>query len=246
VQAPLGLDTWRARITGTAFGQFFLMGANWLYPSYRNTAPGQETLYDLLDEGGSVDRPWYHPNSHNAFDSFDRIITSLNPGFWGPAHGCLYEIEGPALQNLITGLDCRMDMAQGMQFGSSDECIDLPDATQSQIRRLDSDVDIDTMKKRFDAWASLFRDKIEHERTGDLSERERRVLIMLGAWFKHMTGEYSGDETIHGIEKVCHDYKWFFDQIPVLNSEREWDDFISQVNSGRAEISDFYFDSRLR
>jgi hypothetical protein len=246
VQAPLGLDTWRARITGTAFGQFFLMGANWLYPSYRNTAPGQETLYELLDAGGSIDRPWYHPNSDNAFDSMDRIVTSLNPGFWGPAHGCLYEIEEAAMQNLITGLDCRMDMARGTQLGNSDDCIMLPEATQQQIRRLDPDVDMETMKKRFDAWSSLFREKIEEERAADLSERERRVLIMLGAWFKYIKGEYSGDETISSIEEVCREYKWFFEQIPALRTEREWEDFISQVNSGKAEISDFYFDPRLR
>ncbi len=248
IQAPLGLDTAQARLTGTLFGQFFLMGSAWLYPPYRNTAPGQQTLYDLLDAGGTIDRPWYHPNSDNAFDSFGRIATSFSPGFWGSTQGSFFEIENPAMDNLRIGLDCRMDLANDIDFGDSRSCISLPDSTQDQIRMLEHDVDMEIMKKRLDAWAKLFESKMGEERGDDLSERERRLLIMLGAWFKHMLNDNERYEPVlENIRRVraSQQYAWFFDLIPTLTTDSEWEDFVKQVNGGRARASDFYFDPHM-
>jgi len=234
IQARSGLDSPKGRALGALIGYGPNLMGNWIFPSYRNTAPGQVSMYNHLDKG----------DADKSFRSFGRIVTSLNPMPWGPAYGTSFEIEPKAMDNLLDGLDCRMDLAKGADFGKSNKCISLPPATQRQIIRTEKDLQ-NKMKGRFDTWAKAFHDKMETERKSDLSERERRLLIVMGAWFKSLiyNPEYNekGDETLSAVKEVVKEYQWFFDKLPPkLTSEQNWKDFISQVNAGRSNASNFY------
>ncbi len=244
MQARRGLDSPLGRFMGGLVGYPANLLANWLFPTYRDSAPGQVTMYDHLDAGGSADT--FFLNSNDAFSSFGRIVTSLNPGPWGPAHGSYYEIEDVAMDNLRGGLMCRMDMANGTTFGQSLDCIELPDSTQQQIQRTDFDVTTDVMKRRFESWAGIFREKIEQERAGDLSERERRLLITLAGWFKSVVKEDPEEPSVQPLQGVISEYRWLFDKVPTLATDRDWQDFISQVNAGRSSVSNFYFDPHMQ
>ena len=257
IQNRFGLDSAKGRFYGGLIGYPVNLMANWVFPTYRNTAPGQETLYAHLDAGGSVDKEWYsYLNSNDAFDSFGRITTSLQFMPWGPKDGSLFEVEKPAMDNLRHGLDCRMDLANNILLGNSDACVLLPQATQEQILSSEDELKVELMKKRFDIWAAIFREKMDEEKTGNLSARERRLLIMLGAWFKSILKDadrykpLDPDEqhynTLGSLRNLRSDYAWFFEEVPYLMTESDWSDFIEQVNAGRSSISNFYFDPHLQ
>ncbi|MFH0798785.1 MAG: hypothetical protein V2A66_01245 [Pseudomonadota bacterium] len=251
IQAPRGMDTVSARFWGGVVGYAPNLLGNALFPAYRNTAPGQVRLYNHLDAGGSTDSSWWNPlqmvlSSGDAFESFGKITTSLNVGPWGPARGSTYEIEDIAMDNLRYGLNCRMDMAHGKKMRESEACVMLPEKTQKQILDTDRGVNPDKMKRRFDAWAKIFREKMDVERKGDLSERDRRLVIVLGAWFKSLVNTRGDQVELVNLKQLISDYGWFFDKTPNLSTDSEWNDYISQVNGGRSNMSNFYFDPHMQ
>lgn len=236
IQARFGLDSPKGRGFGALVGYGPNLIGNWMFPTYRNTAPGQVKMNGYLDKG----------KGSEAFRSFGKIVTSFNPGPWGPAYGSMYEIENPALDNLRHGFDCRIDLAEGQNFGQSPNCVSLPPATQKQLISAENDLK-NKMKGRFDTWAKVFHEKMEIERRSDLSERERRLLIVLGAWFKTLLYNRKDDEKLANIKKVTEEYEWFFKQLPPnLGSDQNWKDFVGQVNAGRAKASNFYFDPHIQ
>jgi len=82
----------------------------------------------------------------------------------------------------------------------------------------------------------------------------------LGAWFKEMLSNSEQYEPLlpgqpedgerytmlDSIRDVRSDYEWFFNELPTLTSDSDWQDFISQVNNGRSGASDFYFDPNMQ
>lgn len=252
IQARYGLDSWKGRSLGGLVGYAANPYANWLFPTYCDTTPGQTRFFRHLDSGGSIKgaNVWYNPMSHDGIKSLRRTVTSgslSTPDSW-------YEIEHDAMSTLRRSLDCRMDIANGKGMKNSKACVELPYKAYNEVKKAESEdtdktkkVTRDVMKKRFDALAKLFREKMEYERVKDLPERERRMLIIMGAWFKSVLKGREDDEALAGLRRVKTDYAWFFkdDHIPNLKTDDDWKSYIKQVNGGRARASNFYFDPHI-
>jgi hypothetical protein len=245
IQARRGLDSVKGRFLGGLVGYAANPTANWFFPTYCDTAPGQNRFLRHLDSGGRIDgaNVWYDPMSHDGFKSFRRTVTSgslFTQESW-------YKIEHDAVSNLRRGLDCRMDIANGKEMKKSQACVELPYKTYNDVKKADGKVTRDVMKRRFDALAKLFNEKMEYERMKDLPERERRMLIIMGAWFKTLLKGRENDEMLASIRRVRNEHAWFFkdDHIPNLKTDDDWKSYIRQVNSGRARASTFYFDPNI-
>lgn len=244
LQASRGIDSLEGRVIGALFGYGPNWIGNWFYPTYRDSAPGQETFYQHLDGGGSVDAGLF--NSSDAFDSFGRIITSLTLAS-GDVIGCNFKIEELAVKNLVDGMECRIALSNGDKFNTSIDCVGLHDATQDMIHKeptyayslAHANIRITSLAKQFEKY-------MERERGGDLSERDRRQLLILGGWLKSIWAKHEKEEAlIAPISLLMGNYGWFFNDLPKLRRDAEWSDFIKQVNQGRAALSNFYFNSEM-
>lgn len=244
IQAPLGMDSVAGRVWGGVVGYGPNWVGNWFYPTYRDSAPGQETFYAHLDNGGSSDAGPF--NSTDAFNSFGRMITSLSVFPSTQIVGCAYMIEKIAVKNLVDGLECRIDLAKAKSFDSSSNCISLSESTQDQIHKEKNNTNR-MMQKRLQSLASQFEKYMHEEMIGDLTARDRRQLLMLGAWIKNIAIKHDKEpDLVKPLTEVMGKHGWFFIKMPKLYTDSAWGDFISQVNQGVAGLSNFYFDDRMQ
>ena len=155
---------------------------------------------------------------------------------------------------------CMGDLAFGKSSKSSKSCMELPPKTvailEQNVEELKSMREkaqqmkasgLDMLERRANALAKNFEEWMERERKGDLSTKERRALVLMGAHMKATLKEVSAK----GEEVASRYYSWaqlikkydevLFSKIPELATEGQWKDFTRDVNRGCAKVLDFHY-----
>ncbi len=270
VQWPLGYDTALAQAFGRTIGIFVNMAGNELFPTYLNTWPGAPTYYNRLDGVEDSVGTWMEDHlqplgDRPRMDPLDTIANTLSSsqitpfGIWGKSDDTVALFEDRGMKVFRDAEDCQRVLLVGGDYKKHDSCRKLPlktmDAMEEsiekwKIRREEMGIESSVqLAKRSEALAENFMTWMERERGGDLSEMERRTLIIMAAHVKHMNRDVSkkGDDLSIDAYSSWRDLERkygevLFDKIPILHSDRDWEDFINHVNRNRSKASHFYFD----
>ncbi|HPM41942.1 MAG TPA: hypothetical protein PLY45_05860, partial [bacterium] len=155
---------------------------------------------------------------------------------------------------------CMGDLAFGKSSKSSKSCMELPPKTvailEQNVEELKSMREkaqqmkasgLDMLERRANALAKNFEEWMERERKGDLSNKERRALVLMGVHMKATLAEVSakGEEVAsryHSWAQLIKKYdEVMFSKIPELATEGQWKDFTRDVNRGCAKVLDFHY-----
>jgi len=246
------------------------MAGNELFPTYLNTWPGAPTYYNRLDGVEDSVGTWMEGHlqplgDRPRMDPLDTIANTLSSsqiapfGIWGKAEDSIALFEDRAMKVFRDTEDCQRVLLIGGDYKKHESCRRLPlktmDALEEakgkwEIRRKEAEIESsEQLALRSEALARNFTNWMERERDGDLSEMERRTLIIMAAHIKHMNkdiskeGDILSQKTYSTWRDLEREYgEVLFDKIPILHSDHDWEDFINHVNHNRSKASSFYFD----